>query len=627
MTVSVLLCAMAVAAAAQGPANPLAPPNRSSPRAALQTFLDTCDGMYLFMAREYLPSPSRAGYHRLEAEGALLTQCMDLSQVPAAARLKTGRAAAIALYETLSRIPLPPQPEIPGPEADKRAAVSPAGETAATPITHWVIPNTEITLVREASGPHGGEFLFSAETVARAGDFYERVRGQAYTRRVPLENLPELLISGGGWMVRIAWIRALPAWFQAPVVGQAVWKWVTVVLILGVFLLLLRRVLRLSHRGNREHPVLQALAQVALPAFLLLTTPVMNYLALVQLNLRGSPGVYVELAATAVMHLVGAWISWRIALVVAEAIIASPSIAPESIDAHLIRICTRLLGMGGGGVLLAMGADRLGLPVYGIIAGLGVGGLAIALAAQPTIENLIGGLNLFADKPIRVGDLCRCENDEGTIEAIGIRSTRLRGADRTLTAIPNAMLSKMAIVNLAQRDRMLIKSVLGMRYETRSAQLRQLLVKIRELLLSHPRIHAESARARFIGFGASSLDIEVFAYVTTCERAEFLAIQEDVWLRIMDIVEQSGSGFAFPSQTISLARDSGPDPKQTEAAEAQVRQWRADSRLPFPDFSPDEMAPLRDSRSYPPPGSVQAPAAQAGAAVPEKASAAAAINR
>ena len=89
---------------------------------------------------------------------------------------------------------------------------------------------------------------------------------------------------------------------------------------------------------------------------------------------------------------------------VAEAIIASPRIAPESIDAHLIRICARLLGMVAGAALLALGADRLGLPVYGIVAGLGVGGLAIALAAQPTIENLIGGLSLFADKPIRVGD-------------------------------------------------------------------------------------------------------------------------------------------------------------------------------------------------------------------------------
>jgi MscS family membrane protein len=134
-----------------------------------------------------------------------------------------------------------------------------------------------------------------------------------------------------------------------------------------------------------------------------------------------------------------------------------------------------------------------------------------------TIENLIGGLSLFADKPIRIGDFCKYGADLGTVEAIGIRSTRIRGIDRTLTTIPNAALSKMPVVNLAKRDRMLIKSVLGVRYETSPEQLRYLLVKIREMLLGHPRIHPDPARARFIGYGASSLDIEVFAYVTTSD--------------------------------------------------------------------------------------------------------------
>ena len=221
--------------------------------------------------------------------------------------------------------------------------------------------------------------------------------------------------------------------------------------------------------------------------------------------------------------------------------------------------------------------------MYGIIAGLGVGGLAIALAAQPTIENLIGGLNLFADKPIRVGDFCRCgEDEEGTVEAIGIRSTRIRGLDRTLTAIPNAELSKMSIVNLGQRDRMLIRSVIGVRYETSPEQLRYLLVKIRESLLRHPRIHPEPVRARLIGFGTSSLDIEVFAYATTKDRAEFLGIQEDVFLRVMDIVKECGTSFAFPSQTIYFAREDGLDAKGTENGRGTNAQM-AGRRPPGPD--------------------------------------------
>ena len=190
------------------------------------------------------------------------------------------------------------------------------------------------------------------------------------------------------------------------------------------------------------------------------------------------------------MFLAGAWIVWRIAPVLAEVIIATPRINTKSIDAHLIRICTRLLGIVAAAGLLAVGAQRLGLPIYGIVAGLGVGGLAIALAAQPTVENLIGGLSLFADKPIRVGDACRYGSDEGTVEAIGIRSTRIRGSDRALTTMPNAALSKMPLVSLSQRDQMLIQSVIHVRYETSSEQLRHLLVKIREAFLGHPKIQA-----------------------------------------------------------------------------------------------------------------------------------------
>jgi MscS family membrane protein len=262
--------------------------------------------------------------------------------------------------------------------------------------------------------------------------------------------------------------------------------------------------------------------------------------------------------------------------------------------------------------LLAVGADRLGVPVYGIVAGLGVGGLAIALAAQPTVENLIGGLSLFGDKPIRVGDVCKYGDQVGTVEAIGIRSARIRGVDRTLTTIPNAALAKMPIVNLTRRDRMLINAVIGLRYETSPEQLRYILVKLREMLLGHPRIHPDPARARFIGFGASSLDIEVFAYVMTSDWAEFLGIREDILLRIMDIVEQGGTAFAFPSQTLYLGRDHGPDERKAQAAEASVREWRDKGALPFPNFSPEQAGRIRGSIAFPPPGSTAAPAARSG---------------
>jgi MscS family membrane protein len=210
---------------------------------------------------------------------------------------------------------------------------------------------------------------------------------------------------------------------------------------------------------------------------------------------------------------------------------------------------------------------------------------------------------LFADKPIRVGDFCKYGEDIGTVEAIGIRSTRIRGLDRTLTTIPNAALSKMPIVNFAPRDRMLLRTVLGLRYETNPEQLRHVLAKLRELLLAHPMVTPEPSRVRFIGFGESSVNLEVFAYVGTRDWNEFLEIQEDIYLRMMDVVTASGTGFAFPSQTVYFARDSGLDPDRAAAATAQVHQWRENGKLPFPNFDLEFRQTHRDTLDYPPAGS------------------------
>jgi MscS family membrane protein len=542
LTISLALFGFAMAALGSEPAQPLKPVDLSSPRATLQTFLDSGDAVGAYLARDYLPSPSRTKFYHLFSLAGTLIECLDLSEVPPAARLKGGPAAACALYDSLSRIQLPRFDEI--PDATQMSGLS--GAKAE----RWVIPNTEIVIERVKNGPRSGEFLFSAGTVARADEFYQHVRGLPYTRPVPLEYLKEITFSGGGWMIPFAWIKALPSWLRAPIAEQSVWKWIAFFLLLGCFALLLRPVSRLSRRGSDQRPLLQALARLSLPLFFLLATPVVTYLALAQINLVSGVASVVELASAAVMFLAGAWIVWRIAPVLAEALIATPRINTQSIDAHLIRICTRLLGMVAAAGLLALGAQRLGLPIYGIVAGLGVGGLAIALAAQPTVENLIGGLSLFADKPIRVGDVCRYGSDEGTIEAIGIRSTRIRGSDRALTTMPNAALSKMPLVSLSQRDQMLIQSVIHVRYETSTEQLRHLLVKIREALLGHPKIQPDSVRVRFIGFGASSLDIELFAYVRTTKRPEFLSVREEIFLQVMDIVNESGTGFAIPSQTL-----------------------------------------------------------------------------
>ncbi len=244
-----------------------------------------------------------------------------------------------------------------------------------------------------------------------------------------------------------------------------------------------------------------------------------------------------------------------------------------------------------------------GINIGGVLTGLGIGGIAIAFAAQKTLENLFGGIMIISDQPIRVGDFCRAGEHMGTVENIGLRSTRIRTLKRTVVSVPNGQLALMSLENYAMRDKIWFHHTLQLRHETTGDQLRYILAEIRKMLYEHSKVESASARIRFIGFGKSSLDLEVFAYVLETEYGLFLHIQEDLLLRIMDIVEASGSGFAFPSQISYLAGDVGLDAAKSGKAIETVRKWREQGKLPFPDFSPETISEIDSKLEYPPPDS------------------------
>jgi MscS family membrane protein len=251
-------------------------------------------------------------------------------------------------------------------------------------------------------------------------------------------------------------------------------------------------------------------------------------------------------------------------------------------------------------------ADNLGFNVAGLLAGLGVGGLAVALAAQKTLENLFGGFTLIADRPVVVGQFCRVGEQIGTVEDIGLRSTRIRTLDRTLVTVPNSDISTTRIENYSVRDMMRLYTVLQVGYDTSPDQMRYLLVELRKMLYAHPRTLPDPCRVRFVNMGAYSLDLEVFVFIDTRDWNDFMAVREDIFLRIMDIVSASGAYFAYPSQTLYLGKDGGRDPKQTRAAEAEVERLRAAGALPLPEFPREQIQAIDDSLAYPPEGSALA---------------------
>jgi MscS family membrane protein len=198
--------------------------------------------------------------------------------------------------------------------------------------------------------------------------------------------------------------------------------------------------------------------------------------------------------------------------------------------------------------------SELGYPVASLIAGLGIGGLALALASQKTVENLFGAFSIGVDQPLREGDFVKVEDFMmGTVEAIGLRSTRVRTLDRTIVTIPNGKLAEMRIESFAVRDRIRLACTLGLVYGTTASQMRLVVAGLEQTLREHPKIFSEGITVRFKELSPSSLDIEIMAWFTTADYAEFQLIRQDLLLAFMEIVEKAGTAFAFPTRTVHLA--------------------------------------------------------------------------
>lgn len=222
--------------------------------------------------------------------------------------------------------------------------------------------------------------------------------------------------------------------------------------------------------------------------------------------------------------------------------------------AALLRFTRRIVE----GLVVAAGAlvslNYFGVDPTAALAGLGIGGIAVALSAQKTLENVIGGVSIVFDKAVRVGDFVKVGDTLGTVDSIGLRSTRIRTLDRTILSVPNGQIATVNVETLSARDKFWFHHFLGLRYETTSAQLRAIIDGIRAHLTAHPKIdRGEVIRVRFFRLGAYALEVEIFAYVLASDMDAFLETQQQLLLDVMDIVERAGAAIAFPSQTMYLA--------------------------------------------------------------------------
>jgi len=241
-------------------------------------------------------------------------------------------------------------------------------------------------------------------------------------------------------------------------------------------------------------------------------------------------------------------------------------------SAAVLRLTRRMID----GIILFAGLlftlHHFGVNPTAALAGLGVGGIAVALAAQKTLENVVGGISLIADQAVRVGDTLKLGETQGTVEEIGLRSTRIRTFDRTMVSIPNGQIANMSVETLSIRDKFWFHPLVGLRYETTPAQIRAIVTEVYNLLVEHSSVDSTSVRVRLLRFGAFSLDVDIFAYLSAGDWNHFLEIQENLLLSIMEIIQQAGAEIAFPSQTMYLATDSSEKAaRSTEASRSGAR--------------------------------------------------------
>lgn len=570
------------------------PVRTDSPRDTFATFLRLSDAMEAALI-DYSERNTRAGAERLALLSDKMVALIDLESVASVARREVGIKTATYLMDIFGRIAPPDLASVP----DEAALEAEGAES-------FRIPGTPIRINRISTGSREGEYLFGASTLQAAPRFYRGIRHLPLDTPLDIKSYSELGPQLTGPLFPAAFVQAMPETLQRLWLGTPAWKVATVTLVIAALALALGYLHRILGATEPEGRLSALARRTILPLAILSAVTIAAPYFSHQINVSGNFAKILETSQTVIGYLAYAWLFWLGIGILFEWAIRSPRISEESLDANLMRLVSGIIGIFGVAVILAFGGQAIGLPILSVLAGLGIGGLAVALALRPTLENLVGGVMLYIDRPVRVGDFCSFGDRTGTVEDIGIRSTKLRALDRTVISVPNAQFADMQIINWAHCDLMLIDETVDVRYETTPDQLRFLLVRLREMLHAHPRIDGDTVRVRFTGYAASALKISIRVYAATREWNDFFAIREDIFLRIYDLVTEAGSGFAFPSQTLYMARDGGLDPGRGEEAEGTVKRWRSAGTLPFPRMPRDKIESLEGTLDYPPRGSPEA---------------------
>ncbi|MEO3472853.1 mechanosensitive ion channel domain-containing protein [Roseomonas sp. CAU 1739] len=514
---------------------------RSASATGLQSELDTSNPVATYRSflaetrrieslfRTYQRNPTYANEIAVaRANLRLGTAVFDLREVPAATRLKHAATGVAYLADILNRLP-----EYTGP------AVS-----SGTP-AHWTLPGTEIRLVRLTDGARAGDYVFSAYTLANLPRWHAEIIDEPPIRDTGLPSWRSLQRTATGPLLTHLPTRSIPAFLQVTIDETPLWKTLATLLAflvtLGATSVWWRYMRRLSATLSPWKANAVSLTTPILMAILAGLTYSFVLLEIIPTGIVADAGM---LSVVIILYIAAAWAAWLAWWLLAEAVVASPLFSNDVYDANLMRLVARVGSLFSAGGLLMLGANDIGIPALGLLAGVSIGGVALALAAQSTVENLYGGVSIFADRPFRVGDSIAFGSATGQVISIGPRSSRIRASDGRVTTVPNADLAKTHVTNLSARERWTFQHRIGVARHTERTRLLALLADLQAKLEAHDSVANLPGwpRVRLVGVTDTSLEIDIAAQILTSQEANFLAIQQELILMILLALDEARVG-------------------------------------------------------------------------------------
>jgi MscS family membrane protein len=543
--------------------NPLSTADTSSPRETLRGFVETLNQghaqvteiitSYLGSSRLYLSAGERTEVDHVLERIELARRTLNLSELPAALSGSLSTYRVLQLKEVIDRIELPAFETIPDAAAMESAQFK-----------RWSLPGTEITIALVEQGPRAGEYLFSPQTVERLPEFYRRIKHLPYQPGATAGWYESYRYGGAGLrrLIPYKWMMALPGWAKVLILDQPVWRWFGMVIVLlsaaALFRLIRRAAAAWAKRGSGSE-LRTRWSQVAWVIAMLILIPVVIHVLVENLRLSGYVLEVATLSLWGIFTLMLTWAVWLASTVLAESVVASQQLLAGSIDSQLIRLGMRLVATILSVTILVIGAQQLGIPAYSVIAGLGVGGIAVALAAKDSLANLLGSLLIMFEKPFRVGHWIKVGNTEGIVESIGFRSTRIRTFYNSLISIPSNQLVNTTVDNMAMRQRRAVRTVLHISYTTPADKVEHFIAAIKQLIEKSPYTYKEWFRIRLDDFGEYGLHILVNFLLEVSDTLLEQAERQRILLELLKLAETMDIQFAIPPRLPPDENTSGQD--------------------------------------------------------------------